>query len=99
MTWYRILFARSEASVKIAQLAQDFLDTLQAAENRDGIALYRHDPRGVNDPVVYYVSLNTSKPSRRLTDVYRAIRCPPPEPEDVEHFGGDSSVLARESML
>lgn len=93
MPWYKISFPRAEASIRVADLAQDFLDTLQAADFLDGIALYKEKPTVSNDTVVYYVSLNTFRPSRRLTDTYRAEPCPPPAPYTVEHFGGDDTVL------
>jgi len=96
MPWYRITFPRAEASVKIADLAQDFFDTVQSAETRDGIALYRKKPVPGNDSITYFVSLNTSRPSRRLFEVYRAAPCPAPEPHEVDHFGGDSTVLSDE---
>lgn len=96
MSWYRVSFTRSEASTRIAELAQDFLDTLQAAESRDGIALFRQKSVNGNDLMVYYLSLNTPRPSERFQELYRAEKCPPPEPYSVEHFGGDESVLALE---
>lgn len=96
MPWYKISFPRTEASVRVADLAQDFLDTLQAAEFRDGIALYKEKPVNGGDMVVYYISLNTFRPSRRLTENYRAEPCAPPAPYSVEHFGGDESVLKTE---
>lgn len=94
MPWYKISFPRSEASTRIAELAQDFHDTLQAAESRDGIALFRQKPVNGNDMVVFYVSLNTPRPSEHFQELYRAEECPPPEPYSVEHFGGDESALA-----
>lgn len=93
MPWYKISFPREEASVRIADLAQDFLDTLQGADSRDGIALYKGKPYVGADPVVYYISLNTRRPSRRLTEIYQAEPCAPPNPFSVEHFGGDETVL------
>ena len=93
MTWFKISFPRAEASTKIGDLAQDFLDTLQAAETRDGLALFRQKPQVGQDPVVYYLSLNTRRPSKRLTDVYGAEPCLPPDPKQVEHFGGDETAL------
>jgi hypothetical protein len=93
MSWYKISFPRSEASTRIAELAQDFLDTLRAAESQDGIALFRQKPVTGNDMVVYYISLNMPRPSERLQELYRPEKCPPPEPYSVEHFGGDESVL------
>ena len=66
MSWYRVSFTRSEASTRIAELAQDFLDTLQAAESRDWIALFRQKPVSGNDMIVYYLSLNTPRPSERF---------------------------------
>jgi len=93
MGWYRIRFTRSEASRKIAELAQDFLDTVQTSENRDGIALYRQKPLNSEQEVVYYLCLNTTRPSQRLMDVYLAQPCQAPEVDRVDHFGGDSSVL------
>lgn len=97
MPWYKISFPRKEASVRVADLAQDFLDTLQAAEFRDGIALYREKPVNGSDTVVYYISLNTLRPSPRLTQTYGAEPCPPPAPYSVEHFGGDESILKTET--
>ncbi len=93
MSWYRISFTREQASTLIADLAQDFLDTLQTSDTRDGIALYRGKKVDGEEGVVYYLSLNTTRPSRRLTDVYNAQSCPPPEQHMVEHFGGDDTVL------
>jgi len=93
MAWYRIRFTRTEASARIAELAQDFLDTLQTSENRDGIALYRQKPSNGEQEVVYFLCLNTTRPSERLTDVYGAEPCPPPQVHMVEHFGGDDAVL------
>ena len=93
MPWYRIAFPRAEASEKIADLARDFVNTLQHAETRNGIALYRQKPVAGNDSITYFVSLNTSRPSRRPFEVYRAAPCPAPEPHKVDHFGGDSTVL------
>jgi hypothetical protein len=94
MSWYKVSFPRSESSTKIAELALDFHDTLQAAESRDGIALFRQKPVKGNDMEVYYISLNTPRPSDRFQEFYRAEKCPPPEPYSVEHFGGDESALA-----
>jgi hypothetical protein len=94
MSWHKISFPRSEASTRIAELAQDFLDTLQAAESRDGIALFRQKPVNGNDMIVYYISLNTPRPSERFQELFRAEKCPPPEPYSVEHFWGDKSALA-----
>ncbi|MEW6510753.1 MAG: hypothetical protein AB1428_07305 [Bacteroidota bacterium] len=79
--------------MKIGDLAQDFLDTLQASKSQSGLALFRQKPEVAEEPVVYYLRLNTTLPSKRLTDVYRAEPCPPPEPYRVEHFGGDERVL------
>jgi hypothetical protein len=93
MPWYKISFPRAEASDRIGNLAQDFLDTLQAAEFRDGIALFKERTTEIGGPIVYYLSLNTLRPSRRLTDTYRATPCQPPDPEKVDHFGGDESIL------
>jgi hypothetical protein len=93
MSWYRISILRSEASTKIAELALDFRDTLLAAESRDGIALFREKPVGTTDMEVYYISLNTPRPSDRFEEFYRAEKCPPPEAYSVDHFGGDESVL------
>jgi hypothetical protein len=93
MSWYRISFTRDQASTLIGELAQDFLDTLQTSETRDGIALYRQKQVDGEDQVVYYLCLNTTRPSRRLTEVYNAEPCPPPEQHKVDHFGGDASVL------
>ena len=72
MTWYRISFPRDEASTLIGDLAQDFLDTLQTSESRDGIALYRQKQMEGEENVVYFLSLNTSRPSKRLAEVYKA---------------------------
>ena len=96
MPWYKISFPRTEASIRVADLAQDFMDTIQAAEIRDGIALFKEKPVLGVENVVYYVSLNTLRPSRRLTENYRAEACAPPAPYSVEHFGGDESVLKTE---
>jgi hypothetical protein len=96
MSWYKISFPRSEASTKIAELALDFYDTLQAAESRDGIALFRQKPVYGNDVEVYYISLNTPRPSDRFQEFYRAEKCLPPEQYSVDHFGGDASVLFSE---
>lgn len=93
MSWYKISFPRSEASTRIAELAMDFHDTLQAAESRDGIALFRQKPAHGPDVEVYYISLNTPRPSNRFQEYYGAEKCPPPEPYSVEHFGGDESAL------
>jgi hypothetical protein len=93
MSWFKISFPREEASAKIGDLAQDFLDTLQAAKSPNGLALYRRIPDLADDNVVYYLRLNTARPAPRLTNVYRAEPCPPPEPYRVEHFGGDERVL------
>ena len=93
MSWYRISFTRDEASTLIGDLAQDFLDTLQTSESRDGIALYRQKQIDGEEHVVYYLSLNTSRPSKRLSEVYGAESCPRPEPHRVDHFGGDNTVL------
>ncbi len=97
MPWYKISFQRAEASVRVGDLAQDFLDTLQAAEFLDGIALYREKPVDGGDTITYYLSLNTFRPSRRLTETYRAEPCAPPAPYSVEHFGGDETVLKTET--
>jgi hypothetical protein len=94
MSWYRISFLSSEASTKIPELALDFRDTLLAADSRDGIALFRQKSVGATDREVYYISLNTPRPSDRFEEFYRAEKCPPPEAYSVEHFGGDESVLA-----
>jgi hypothetical protein len=96
MSWFRIRFTRNEASTLIGDLAQDFLDTLQTSESRDGIALYRQKQIDGEDQVVYYLSLNTSRPSKRLTDVYKAEPCSRPERHIVDHFGGDNTVLGPE---
>jgi hypothetical protein len=96
MSWYRISFTRDEASTLIGDLAQDFLDTLQTSESRDGIALYRQKQIDGGEHVVYYLSLNTSRPSKRLSEVYRAESCPRPERHMVDHFGGDNTVLGPE---
>jgi hypothetical protein len=96
MTWYRISFTRDEASTLIGDLAQDFLDTLQTSESRDGIALYRQKQIEGEEHVVYFLSLNTSRPSKRLSEVYRAESCPRPERYRVDHFGGDNTVLEPE---
>jgi len=96
MSWYRISFTRDEASTLIGDLAQDFLDTLQTSESRDGIALYRQKQIDGEEHVVYYLSLNTSRPSKRLSEVYRAESCPCPERHSVDHFGGDTTVLGAE---
>jgi hypothetical protein len=93
MSWYRISFPPSEASTKIAELALDFYDTLQSAESRDGIALFRQKSVDANNMEVYYISLNTPRPSESFQEFYRAEKCPPPEPYLVEHFGGDESAL------
>jgi len=93
MGWYRISFTRAEASTRIAELAQDFLDTVQTSENRDGIALYRQKPVNGEQRVVYYLCLNTTRPSQRLMDVYGAEPCQRPEVDTVDHFGGDDTVL------
>jgi hypothetical protein len=93
MSWYRISFTRDQASTLIGDLAQDFLDTLQTSETKDGIALYRQKRVDGDEEVVYFLSLNTTRPSQRLTDVYHAQACPPPERHMVDHFGGDDSVL------
>ena len=93
MGWYKIKFTRAEASARIAELAQDFLDTVQTSENRDGIALYRQKPANGEQEVVYYLCLNTSRPSGHLMDVYGAEMCPPPQLHTVDHFGGDDTVL------
>jgi hypothetical protein len=94
MSWYKISFPESEASIRIAELAQDFHDNLQAAESRDGIALFRQKPVNASNMVVFYISLNTPRPSESFQEFYRAEKCPPPEPYSVEHFGGDESALA-----
>ena len=96
MSWYRISFTRDEASTLIGDLAQDFLDTLQSSESRDGIALYRQKQIDGEGDVVYYLSLNTSRPSKRLSDVYGAESCSRPERHRVDHFGGDNTVLGLE---
>jgi hypothetical protein len=96
MSWYRISFTRDEASTLIGDLAQDFLDTLQTSESRDGIALFRQKPIDGEEHVVYYLSLNTPRPSKRLSDLYRAESCPRPERHWVDHFGGDNTVLGPE---
>ncbi len=96
MSWYRITFARDKASALIGDLAQDFLDTLQTSESRDGIALYRQKEVEGEEHVVYYLSLNTSRPSKRLTEVYKAESCARPERHKVDHFGGDDTVLGLE---
>ena len=93
MSWYKIAFPQSEASIRIAELAHDFYETLQAAESRDGIALFRQKPDIGNNMVVFYVSLNTPRPSASFQEFYRAEECPPPEPYSVEHFWGDESAL------
>ena len=93
MSWYRISFTRDKASTRIGDLAQDFLDTLQTSETRDGIALYRQKHHNGDQEVVYYLSLNTTRPSQRLMDIYAAEACPPPDRRVVEHFGGDEGVL------
>ena len=93
MGWYRIRFTREEASTRIAELAQDFLDTVQISEIKDGIALYRRKTEDAEQEVVYYLCLNTTRPSAHLTDVYGAESCPPPEVHTVDHFGGDDTVL------
>jgi|GEM_PF-3184975 len=93
MSWYRISFTRDQASARVGDLAQDFLDTLQTSETRDGIALYRQRHSNDDKEVVYYLSLNTTRPSRRLSDYYQAEACPPPDRRMVEHFGGDEGVL------
>jgi len=94
MSWYRITLPRSEASIKVAELALDFHDTLQVAESRDGIALFRQKPVSGSNMEVFYISLNTPSPSERFREFYKAEECSPPEPYSVEHFGGDESVLA-----
>lgn len=96
MSWYRISFTRDEASTLIGDLASDFLDTLQTSENRDGIALYRQKQIEGEEHVVYYLSLNTSRPSKRLSEAYKAESCTRPERHRVDHFGGDSTVLGLE---
>jgi hypothetical protein len=96
MSWYRISFTRDEASTRIGELAQDFLDTLQTSESRDGIALYRQKQADGEEHVVYYLSLNTTRPSKGLTEVYNAQSCAPPDRHKVEHFGGDNTVLGPE---
>lgn len=96
MSWYRIRFTHDQASTGISDLAQDFLDTLQSSESRDGIALYRQKRANGDDEVVYYLSLNTSRPSKRLTEVYNAEACEAPEIHVVDHFGGDDTVLGRQ---
>jgi len=96
MSWFKIRFTRDEASTLIGDLAQDFLDTLQTSESRDGIALYRQKQIEGEELVVYYLSLNTSRPSKRLTDVYKAEPCSRPERHMVDHFGGDNTVLGLE---
>ena len=53
MSWFKITFNRTEASTRIAELAQDFLDTLQTSESRDGIALYRQKHVDGEEKVVY----------------------------------------------
>lgn len=93
MSWYRISFTREQASTLIGELAQDFLDTLQTSESRDGIALYRQKQVSGGEEVVYFLSLNTSRPSKRMTEVYNAESCPPPDRHMVDHFGGDDTVL------
>ena len=93
MSWYRIRFTRDQASTRIGDLVQDFLDTLQTSETRDGIALYRQKHSNGDQEVVYFLSLNTTRPSPRLTDVYNAEACQPPDRRIVEHFGGDEAVL------
>ncbi len=97
MSWYRIRFTREQASTRIGELAQDFLDTLQTSETRDGIALYRQKQVSGEEGVVYFLSLNTPRASKRLSEVYNAEPCPPPEPHTVEHFGGDDTVLGPRS--
>jgi hypothetical protein len=94
MSWYKISFSQSEASIRIAELAQDFHDTLLTAESRDGIALFRQKPVTGSNMVVFFISLNTPRPSESFQEFYRAEKCPPPEPYSVDHFGGDESVLA-----
>jgi len=96
MTWYRISFTRDEASTLIGDLAQDFLDTLQTSESRDGISLYRQKQIDGDEHVVYFLSLNTSRPSRRLSEIYKAESCSRPERHSVDHFGGDNTVLELE---
>ena len=93
MGWYRICFSHTEASTKIAELAQDFLDTIQTSENRDGIALYRQKQTDGGQEIVYYLCLNTSRPSEHLMGLYGAEPCPAPEVHRVDHFGGDDTVL------
>jgi hypothetical protein len=93
MSWFRIGFTREQASTRIADLAQDFLDTLQTSETRDGIALYKRKQVNGEAEVVYYLCLNSPRSAKRLADVYNAESCPPPELHTVEHFGGDETVL------
>jgi len=96
MSWYRISFQRSEASTRIADLAQDFIETLLSAGTDDGIGMYRQRPMNGGDEVVYYICLNTSKPSKHLMNVYSAIPCTPPSRREVEHFAGDPELLGLE---
>ena len=96
MSWYRISFQRSEASTRIADLAQDFIETLIAAGTDDGIGMYRQRTTNGVDQVVYYICLNTSRPSKHLMDVYGAIPCTRPSGHAVEHFAGDPTLLGLE---
>jgi hypothetical protein len=96
MSWYRISFRRSEASTKIADLAQDFIETLVSAGTDHGIGMYRQQPINGGDQVVYFICLNTARPSRHLIDVYGALPCTTPSRHDVEHFAGDPTLLGLE---
>ena len=97
MSWFKISIPRSEASTKIAELVLDFHDTLQAADSQDGIALFRQKSVYGNEIEIYYISLNTPRPSDRFQEFYRAEKCPPPEPYSVELFGVMSRHLRQMS--
>jgi hypothetical protein len=94
--WYRISFQQAEASTRIADLAMDFIETLVSAGADDGIGMYRQQPRNGGGNVVYYICLNTARPSRHLMEAYNATQCGPPSPREVEHFAGDPTLLGLE---